>query len=147
MGCNATKCLPVFSIWEFIRSWLWKFICWISTDFCFGPLSTIESSGEDNSLSLCMCFFLHCIFRVVFLCCIFSCYIFCVVLKPLHYLLQLLLISVMQRFGQNLKKKVLLDIGRYDQFMILLFACVYFEAIWVKASWIVCWFYFCFWEL
>ena len=54
----------------------------------------IESSGGDNSTSLCAC--------VLY----FSCCIFCVVLKSLHYLQQLLLISIWGVFGQTLKKTV-----------------------------------------
>ena len=80
----------MFSIWSFIRSALWKGIGLISTDFCFGPFSFIESSGEYHSNSLCTCV-------LYFLCCIF-----CVVLKSLHYLRQLLLPSVWRIFDQTL---------------------------------------------
>ena len=38
-----------------------RFIGQISTDFCFGPFSIIESSGEDDSTTLySICFYLSC---------------------------------------------------------------------------------------
>ena len=52
LGCNATKLLSVFSSWEFLGSPFWKGPYQISTVCCFGILSIIESSGEDNSTSI-----------------------------------------------------------------------------------------------
>ena len=67
-------------------------------------------------------FFLCCIFRVVFFrviyfCAVlfvlyFLCYIFCVVLKAFHSMKQPLLIYVHQIFGQTLKKKVSIKVGK-----------------------------------
>ena len=68
VGCNATKLLPVLSSWEFIGSSFWKGIGRISTYCLFFPFSFIESSGEDNSTSLCICV-------LYFSSCIFTCYI------------------------------------------------------------------------
>ena len=97
-GYNATKNLPVLSIWAFIGLSFWKGKGRVSIYRWFGQFSIIESSGEDNSASLCKCV-LYC------LCCIFSCCILSVILKAFHSLIQLLLISVWQIFDQTLEKK------------------------------------------
>ena len=91
-GFNTTIHLYVFSRWAFIGSTFWKGIFWISIYCCFGNLSVIESYGEDNSASLCTCV-------LYFLCCIFTCCTFSVILKAFCSMLQILLISVWQIFG------------------------------------------------
>ena len=64
---SATEILHAFSIWAFIGSSFWN------GNICYGTFSIIESSGGDNSTSLCTCvlYFLCCIFPCcIFLCCI-----------------------------------------------------------------------------
>ena len=53
LGCDATIYFSVFSSWKFKVSSFWMSICWISTDFGFGPFCIIESYGGDNPTYLC----------------------------------------------------------------------------------------------
>ena len=81
--CNGTKKFPVFSIWAFLGSSFCKGIGQITIDCWFGHSSIIESSGEDNSISLstCLLYFLCGIFCVI----IFLYFIFGVVLFVLYF--------------------------------------------------------------
>ena len=116
--CNATKGFPVlprqvFMVWSF-----WKGIGLIPAYFCFGTFSIIESSGEDTSTTICTCV-LYC----------FVLY-FCIVLKALHSLWQLLLISICHIFGHTLNKKCFLWVGKLGLIhYISIFDCVYFKYI------------------
>ena len=91
----------------------------ISINFCFGPFSIIESSGGDNSTSLCTCV-LH------FLCCTFMCYIFRVVLTAFQYLQRLLLISVWEIFVQTLKKTFFSELSNLGLIhYLVIFLCLF----------------------
>ena len=117
--CNATKILPVFTSWAFVGSLLWTVIDRISTEFCFGPFFIIEITGGDNSSSLCTCV-------LYFLCCLFLCYIFRVVLKSLHSLQQLLMISVWKSFGQTLEKIVFSELSNLVLIhYLVIFMCLF----------------------
>ena len=108
--------LPVFSSWAFIGSSLRMVIGWISTHCCFGQFSIIESSGEDNSASLCT-------WVLYFLCCIFFC---SVILKVFNSLIQLLLISVYRVFYQTLKNKAFLWVGQLGLInYLVIFLCLF----------------------
>ena len=113
--------LPVFSSWAFIGSSLWKGIGWISIYCCFGTFSVIEIYGEDNSASLCTCV-------LYFLCCIFTCCTFSVILKAFCSMLQIILISVWQIFGQTLKNKVFLWVGQLVLIhYLVIFLCLFWN--------------------
>ena len=91
--------------------------------FFFGPFSIIESSGGDNLTSLCTCV-------LYFLCRIFLCYIFRVVLKSLHFLQQLLLLSVWKSFGQYLKNKVFSELSNLGLIHCIVICLCLFQNSW-----------------
>ena len=90
-----------------------------SINCCFSIFSVIESSGGDNPTPLCTCV-------LYFLCCIFPCYIFFVVLKSLHSLQQLLMLSVWNIFGHNLKRTVFYELSNLGLLhYLVIFLCLF----------------------
>ena len=92
----------------------------ISINCCLRPFSIIESSCGDNSTYICTCV-------LYFLCCIFPCYIFCVVSKSLHSLQQLLMLYIWKIFGQTLKKKVFSELSNLGLIHYLVIFLYYFK--------------------